>query len=55
MILLGFLNHSKEIISLGNILEFQTKLVNNDKALLVADSPGGGGDLGYQDSSSDTV
>ena len=49
MILLGFLNHSEEIISLGDILELQTILVNNDKALLVSDSPGFGVYLLYED------
>ena len=55
MILLGFLNHSEEIISLGDILELQTILVNNDKALLVSDSPGFGVYLLYEDLSTDTI
>ena len=55
MILLGFLYHSKEIISLGNILEFQTKLVNNDEALVMPDSPGGGVDTRHKDLSMNTV
>ena len=53
--LLGFLDHSKEIICLGDILEFQTKLVNNDKALVMADNSGGGVYLCHQNLSRDTV
>ena len=53
--LLGFLDHSKEIICLGDILEFQTKLVNNDEALVMSDSPGGGGDTRYKDLARDAA
>ena len=55
MNLLGFLYHFKEIIRFGSILEFETKLVNNDKALVMPDSTGRGGDPRYEDLSEDTA
>ena len=55
MNLLGFLDHSKEVVSLGNILEFQTKLVNNDEALVMTDSSGGGVYTCHEDLPRDTV
>ena len=55
MNLLGFLYHFKEIIRFGSILEFETKLVNNDKALVMPDSTGGGVNPRYKDLSEDTA
>ena len=45
----------KEVISLVNILEFETKLVNNDETLVMSDSSGWGVYPGYKDLSRDTV
>ena len=55
MNLLGFLYHFKEIIRFGSILELETKLVNNDKALVMPDRSGRGVDLRYEDLSGDTA